>query len=337
MSKRILLIQLRQLGDILLTTPALRAIRQAEPNAQIDFLSHQMGRLILADNPDIDEHLVYTDADSFRQHAALIKRLRSASYDLVFDFMYNPRSALLAWMTRAKSRIAFDSRRNLAYTTIVPKLAKSDYIVREKFALLRAVGMQAKDERLILPWSPSDAQVVQKLAISEPSFQSAKLRVVLSPTHRRQERRWPLQRYAALADFLVNSFGACVVWLWGPGEEAVIDQCQSLCQSSTLKAPPTSFKEMAALLANVDLFIGNSNGPSHVAVSTQIHSLQLHGPTLALTWCPNSDSHQSIQAASMDALSLTEVTDRLETMRASLEKFHAARSQKGVRMSWEYP
>ena len=337
MARRILVIQLRQLGDIILTTPAVRAIRRHEPDAQIDFLSHKMGRLVLGQNPDIDELLTYAESDSFRQQIALIRRLREKRYDLAIDFMYNPRSAFLAWISGSRQRVAFDSRRNLAYTEVVPKLPQSDYIVREKFALLKALGIPAEDERLILPWQPQDAAVVQALQESSEAFRSGRLRIVLSPTHRRQERRWPLERYAALADYLSESWDACVIWLWGPGEEELVAEAMRLCRQKTMKAPPTNFSEMAAFLANVDLFIGNSNGPSHVAVSAQINSLQLHGPTLAVTWCPNNEAHQSIQARSMQEISLKQVLHQLETMRPAIENFNAARIKKGVSMSWEYP
>src|SRR5690606_32279301 len=122
-------------------------------------------------------------------------------------------------------------------------------------------------------------QPFMRLWAESQLFKDAPYRVALSPTHRRAVRRWPLASYAALADRLVNEWGAAVVWLWGPGEEAEIDAAMALTQAPTIKAPKTSFREMAALLGNMHLFVGNSNGPSHVAVADGICSLQLHGHT----------------------------------------------------------
>ena len=84
--------------------------------------------------------------------------------------------------------------------------------------------------------------------------------------------------------------------MWGPGEEELIDKVMGLCKSLTFKAPPTSFREAAAIIANMDLFVGNSNGPSHVAVAVDVCSFQLHGHTDVTSWCPMSEKHRGIQA-----------------------------------------
>src|SRR5690606_12975626 len=89
---KILVIQLRQLGDILLTTPCLRALKQEFPKARITFLSHAMGRLILDDCPSLDEHFFYDDTWSKMRELRLARTLRARGFDLVFDFMNNPRS-----------------------------------------------------------------------------------------------------------------------------------------------------------------------------------------------------------------------------------------------------
>ena len=331
--QRILLIQLRQLGDIILTTPCIREVKLAFPNAEVDFLTHNMGRLVLPDNPYLNEIFCYSEKDSISQQWQLIKNLRSKKYDLAIDFMYNPRSALLCRLSGAKRRLAFPSRRKMAYTEIVPQPQETDYIVREKFHLLNHVGIQAKNEALILPWSEKHLMPYQehkKLLFPEKT----QLRVALSPTHRREARQWSKENYARLADWLVREKEAQVVWLWGPGEEEFVKETQALCQSNTSLAPKTGFRELAAFIANCDLFIGNSNGPSHVAVSCDIPSLQLHGPTLAKTWCPQSGHHFAIQQARMSDITLKLVQDKLEQMQPCLAKRLKERNEIGDRMSW---
>ncbi|MHA0111348.1 glycosyltransferase family 9 protein, partial [Klebsiella pneumoniae] len=83
---------------------------------------------------------------------------RARQFTHVFDFMNNPRSAFYTWMTGAPRRYAFDSTRWLAYTQTVPRSIRADYIVRDKFRLLRAAGIEASDERLVLPWTATDAE-----------------------------------------------------------------------------------------------------------------------------------------------------------------------------------
>ncbi|SME93915.1 glycosyltransferase family 9 protein [Pseudobacteriovorax antillogorgiicola] len=333
--QRILIIQLRQLGDIILTTPCTRELKRAYPDAEIDFLVHKMGGLILPGNPYINRIISYSEKDSLGEQWQLIQTLRGKRYDLVLDFMYNPRSALLAFLSGAKRRLAFPSRRRVAYTELVPQDPESDYIVREKFAYLRYLGLSPQDESLILPWSEAHlGPYLENKGDLFPKLQA--MRVILSPTHRREERQWPFAHWAELADWLVRHWQAQVIWIWGPGEKEFVEQVQGLCQEATQLAPKTSFRELAAFMANCDLFIGNSNGPSHVAVSCRIPSLQLHGPTLAKTWCPLNMQHRAVQKAEMKQISVAAVQQTLGEMKPVIEKRVEERQKFGDRMSWNF-
>ncbi|MBM4251684.1 MAG: glycosyltransferase family 9 protein [Deltaproteobacteria bacterium] len=337
---KILVIQLRQLGDILLTTPCLRALKEdavasGAPEPEIVFLSHPMGRLVLRDNPYIDELVTYPTDRAWWAEWALARALRTRRFDLVFDFMNNPRSAFYARMTGAPQRLAFTSARRPAYTLTVPKPADAGYIVREKFALLRAAGLSPRDEHLVFTWAPEDALVFHEFLAAQPAVAGAPLRVVLSATHRREARRWPLASYAALADLLVREWGAAVLWLHGPGEEAVVDEVMTMAKEQTFKMPPTSFRGMAAFLAQCDLFVGNSNGPSHVAVAVEVPSLQLHGHTRAASWCPLTERHRAIQSPefgkvpmpAMASITVDAVWEALRGMLPLVREVHAERQK----------
>lgn len=331
--RKILLIQLRQLGDIILTTPCIRELRAAYPDAQIDFLAHGMGRLILNDNPYLNEIITYSENDSLKKQFSLIRRLRKENYELVLDFMYNPRSALLAFLTGAKRRLAFPSRRKAFYNELVTQPSEPDYIVREKFKYLEHLNVPTKSEALTLPWFEAHLGPYQEnrkaLFPNDKSF-----RIALSPTHRRDVRQWPKKQYAMLADYLTSQWNAEIIWLWGPGEQDFVEEVKSHCKESSKLSPKTSFRELAALLANCDLFVGNSNGPSHVAVSCQTPSLQLHGPTFAKAWCPMNEIHHAIQADKMAEISLDQVIQSLEAIKPVVEKRVEARLENGDRISW---
>lgn len=335
--ERILVIQLRQLGDILLTTPCLSALRKEYPKAKITFLSHAMGRLIIDQSPDVDEHLTYGSQDTLRDHLALLRAIRSRKFDLVFDFMDNPRSALYTLVSGAKHRVGFESVRRWVYNTLVPRTGSYNYIVEGKYTLLEGFHVKAREMRLVLPWSAQHLEPTRTFVEEHRAFAEAPVRVVLSPTHRREARRWPMARFAALADQLVQEWGASVVWLWGPGEEQDIDSAMALCRKNTLKAPKTSFREMAALLANCDVFIGNSNGPSHVAVAVDTPSLQLHGPTYGVSWSPNTPAHRYLQGQTMEDLSVDSVFQCLVEMKSAVMASVARRKACGLRVGWRGP
>ncbi len=340
--KKILLIQLRQLGDIILTTPCLRELKKAWPDASIDFLCHPMGKLILKGNPYLNQLITYDLKASWIEQLRFLESLRKARYDLVLDFMYNPRSALYAAWTRAPKRLAFPSRRSFLFTDLVPQNPKVEYIVREKFRYLEYLGLRPADETLDLPWGRGDLGPLEKLLAAEPKFAQAKVRAVISATHRRDERQWPVERYAEVADRLVREKGAAVLWIWGPGEDDFVKQAMSHCREPMLMSPATTFHELAALLGNCDFFLGNSNGPSHVAVSVRMSSLQIHGPTYANAWCPRTALHRAVQAgenlpegrAPIALIQTQEVWQTLEAMWPQIEQVAAQRQARGLKSQW---
>jgi ADP-heptose:LPS heptosyltransferase len=342
--RRILLIQLRQLGDILLSTPCAREIKRDDPSAKITFLSHKMGRLVLDQSPFVDEHLFYDDSMSLFESLRLAQGLRRKKFDMVIDFMGNPRSALFSLVSGAKNRISFQSSRSFCYTRTIPKGGSADYLVREKFRLLREAGFSPQNETLILPWSEKDTGPLLQFMAENDAFRRSPLRVVMSPTHRRENRKWPAARYAELADRLTREWGAVIVWLWGPGpEKEEVEQIRKACKEPSFLAPATNFREMAAFVANADLFIGNSNGPSHVAVAVDTCSIQLHGHTDQRTWCPMSRKHRSIQSAefgspgaTLDSIKVTDVWRLLEEFQPEIFLGVKGRQDLGVRMSWNF-
>ena len=335
--ERILLIQLRQLGDILLTTPCIKAVRDQYPGARIDFLSHPMGRLVLDDNPWLDHHLIY-DADSRMNELKLIRHIRRQQYELVVDFMNNPRSAVYTRLSGAPRRAGFRGGRSWAYNLTVPRMdGRATYIVTEKFSLLHALGIEAGDLHLHLPWFESHLKPVQRLVRENRAFRSSGFRVALSPTHRRPPRRWSLESWARLARDLVREKDATVIWIWGPGEEDLIDHIMADCPVATIKAPPTTFREMAALLSNCDMFVGNSNGPSHVAVAAGLPSVQLHGPTHGASWCPpGTPIHQVVQAAGqvISEVSVEQVMKKINAIEAQPGPVREERQEAGLIRRW---
>lgn len=309
MPNKILVIQLRQLGDIILTMPTFREIKKQSPEASISFLSHKMAKPILKSCPYIDEHLIY-DETSLLSNIKLQSYIRAKKFDLVLDFMNNPRSALITFLSGAKKTIAFQSSRWLAYSMRVLKPKSPTYIVDEKFELLRKAGFSPNDSALYLSWQDSDMKPYRSLKSKFSLAEQDAIKIVMSPTHRREVRKWPHESYLKLCEKLFKDWGAVITWVWGPGsEEAEIDRLIQTCKVPSYKAPKTTLMELAALINQHDLFIGNSNGPSHIAVASDTCSLQLHGHTDARSWCPMNSKHRAIQSKGFGANRKQDLSD----------------------------
>ena len=292
--QNILMIQLRQLGDILLTTPCLRAIKEDNPQHRVSFLCHRMGTEIFRDSPYLDELIIYDDRNLLNYWKMALS-LHKKNYSMVFDFMANPRSAKFAWLTRSPRRFAFSTGRNWAFTHHIPRQEDSDYIVREKFELLKAAGFHPRHEELLIPWSEKDLGPYHEL-MRDKSFSEAPLKIAISSTHRRENRRWPLESYLNLAERLVREKNAAVIWTWGPGEKEIVEGLVKDCSVKTYISPKTSLKQLTALLSKMDLFIGNANGASHFAVASGCRTLKLYGPhSETRAWSPLDERHQIVK------------------------------------------
>lgn len=294
-----------------------------------------MGKLIIDQNPYVDEHLFYDDKEGFFAEAKLFLRLRKEKFDIVFDFMFNPKSCLYVAASRSIEKVSFESSRSIFFHKLAHR-GGNDYIVQEKFRLLALGGFHPSSIKLDLPWFEKDLGPINGLE-QEDWFTKAAPRIVIAPTHRRSVRAWPLFQYALLASKLKLEWNAEIIWLWGPGEEEVIDSVLSMTTEKTHKAPKTSFRELAALISHCDLFIGNSNGPSHVAVAAGIPSLQLHGPTKAASWCPSSGIHSSVQSLdnTIEGVSFSMVWEKLLMMKKLVSERVAKRRVEGTKRAWD--
>ncbi|MFK7873534.1 MAG: glycosyltransferase family 9 protein [Oligoflexales bacterium] len=331
--KRVLVIQLRQLGDILLTTPILRSLKNQ--GAHVTFLCHAMGYKYFSDQKTLpfDELLTYSDQDNLRTQYSLIKTLKQAQYDIVIDCMGNPKSAFFSLCTRSPQRISWETRRRWAFHTVV-KRQTGQYIVEEKNTLLAAAGFQtSQDFSLFQPFIKSSA--VLNHLLKHLDQKSEQPRILMSPASRKKERRWPEEQFVALAQKLQKEWNAHILWAWGPGEYEYALRLYRNTPKTTL-LPKMNIQELTSLLAHCDFFMGPSNGPSHLAIAAKTPSFQLHGPTHAIAWNPpNKPEHQALQVGPiakdrelLSDLTADTVWDSCQAMKKEIDKKIAERNQK---------
>ena len=143
---KFLLIQLRRIGDVLMTTPSIRLLRESFPEAELTFMTEAPADQVLRNNPFLDEILLYRKAQTFSESISFFRKIRESQYDCVIDFFGNPRSALMTRFSAAPIRIGFDFRgRSWAYTHPVKNSTEVTYAAEDKATLLTALGISAID------------------------------------------------------------------------------------------------------------------------------------------------------------------------------------------------
>ncbi|MCZ6645792.1 MAG: glycosyltransferase family 9 protein [SAR324 cluster bacterium] len=286
MATRILLTQLRRIGDVLMTTPAVRALRQAMPDAHIDYLTEAPSHQILATNPHIDEVLVWPRKGGLPGKLRMVGRLRAAHYDVMVDFFSNPTSALITRITNAPRRIGFAFRvRRWAYTDALP-LPDAPYAASHKLALLAPLGVAPGS---LLPELHVDEASRRHAGrqLADLGIGTGDFLVALSPVSRRDYRVWPARHYARLADMLIERYAAKVLFLWGPGEQHFVDAVrQHMVHKPLPDYPVPSLMETAALLERANLLVANNNGPRHMAIAVGTPTVGVFGRSHPESWTP---------------------------------------------------
>lgn len=275
----LLVIQLRQIGDVVLTTPIPHLLKEGLPGCRVSFLTEAPSHKLLEGNPHIDRVFLNDRRGGIGKSLALARRLRQERFDAVLDFMANPRSALLAFLCGAPIRISYPVRgRGLLYTHRVRP--DDGYASDYKKCLLRPLGIRGEWNRPEIFLNEGEKREGLALRASVLEGEAARL-VTVDPSHRRALRQWPAEHYGALCGRLEESLGARAVVLWGPGEEAVADAVVEASRGRARKAPATNLRQMAALIAAADLHLGNCSAPRHVAVAVGTPSFTILGSTSA--------------------------------------------------------
>lgn len=289
---RVLLIQLRQVGDVILATPIARIIKEAWPQVRLSFLTEAPNDQILAHNPYIDAVILTRRKAGVRETLATIRALRRQRFDAVLDFMANPRSAQLAFGSGAPVRISYPKRfRGRLYTHQVAPT--EGYAVAYKKSLLKPLGISSDRLKPELFLTAEERRWGQAFC-KELSPQHKRRLVTIDPTHRRITRCWPAEHYGKLCGLLAERLDVLPLILWGPGELPVAEAVASYSEGRAIVAPPTDLRQSMAVIAAADAHLGNCSSPRHVAVAVDTPSFVVLGSTSRAWEFPTAD-HISVQ------------------------------------------
>lgn len=280
----ILVIQLRRLGDVILTTPALEALKKKYPGAKLDFLVEVPGAEAVSGHPAIDEVLVY-DAEGPWEALNWAFKIRARRYDWVIDFLANPRTALLTALSGAKVKAGpAHVARRWAYNRRMIQSPQACYAALEKVRWLAAVGI-----------SPGDAPALPRLMLAP---RPAKLENVvgLVPPSRKETRRWPAPSYARLGRLLRDKHGCTLKVFWGPGEKDLADEVvRGIGEGAFAIGETRAIKDLARELASCRVVVGNCAGPKHLALALGVPTVTIHGSSDPVSWTPVHPDHRFVR------------------------------------------
>lgn len=280
--ERLLLIQLRQLGDVLLTSALLEDLRAAFPASHIDFLTGIKPAELLRGNPFVSDVILH-DQD---HPLGTPWRVRSRRYRWVIDVQSSPRSAQAVLGSGAHRRVGWgiSGPWRLVYTDRVPRTRwPSGYVVRERQRLLEQldVPVAPRRPRLYLEAAERARGEDDVRSLGTPAG-APRVGLVLSAGA--PGNVWPVERYAELATRLAAD-GVAPVVVRTHGDEDAVARCLALA-GGALRADVPELRRFLGFVAALDLLVSADTGPAHMAMALDVPTVTLYGPTHALHWNP---------------------------------------------------
>lgn len=288
--KKILIIQLRRIGDVVFTLPVLGELRKQFPMAKIDFLVEKPSDQFVRLNPHVNETLIYDKDKPFYW----IQEIRKRKYNWVLDFLSNGRTLLLSRFSGAPVRLGFSGpfTRQLIYNYLVP-VSTNQYIVDQKLDFLRSLGLKINNWSWNLKVPKEDKSWADSFLKSVGVINSKANLIGIAPASRRATRRWIPERFEEVIQSLKKS-GSNVILFWGKGE---LEFVKSLAKNLNVIIPPeTNLLQLTALIERCSLVLGLDNGPRNIAVALGVPTLVLFGPTNPISINPHNDpKHQVLR------------------------------------------
>jgi lipopolysaccharide heptosyltransferase II len=284
--RRALVVKVWAIGEVIMATPAFRALRELLPEAHITVLTGKTAYPVVELSPRFDEVLAADEAIFLKPRPgallSLLKNLRRERFDLVVSLHYAWQFGLFATFIGARHRVGFNrAREGFAYTVrIAPEQHRHQ--VEGYFDLARAVGGESEPGPLEIFTEEADErctdEVITRLRENGKPVGLVSPGGGVNPKTRMPEKRWKTERYAKLIELLSPDFTVALVG--GPGDEAIGEAVTSKLKTGvTNLINRTTLRELYALLKRADLFVGNDSAPLHLAAAAGTPAVALFGPT----------------------------------------------------------
>jgi ADP-heptose:LPS heptosyltransferase len=274
------------MGDTIMTTPAVRQLRALYPQAEIVFMSEELGANVYLNNPHISRLWIVPRNGSVWGFIKLLLCVYKERFDLVIDFFSNPKSAQITFASRAKDRVGFDFRfRGYAYTRRVKLDENDEYAAKAKNRLIEHLGGDLDDDTIEFFVDPRAAQTAREFA---DKYNFGDNTIAFCVVSRREYKLIDPEFFAEVGDALIAA-GYKLLFVYGPNEKALANAVFERLKrqdSAIVDYDMPSVQELRAILERCALYVGNDGGSKHLCVAAGVATVTVFAGVRAANWTP---------------------------------------------------
>lgn len=288
--KKILLIRLRRMGDIIMTTPAITALKQGCPQSSISYVVEKPFRELVEGNPNLDKVIVIPKSQGKKDFLNLLRQIRKENYDVVIDFHGGPRASYMTLFSKARLKIGYRIKyKNFIYDIKIPRSPEKGYIhsVENHIDLVNSLGINLSSlSSLQLPDAQkSEVEKIKNLLLDN-DLEESKV-IVLHIGAGNEYRDWGVDNIVKLTKLLLQKPDVKIVLIGSSedqeAEKIILERSAVPLYSLVGKI---NLRELRELISQASLFVGPDSGPMHIAASTLTPIIAYFGPTLPAHFAP---------------------------------------------------
>ncbi len=296
---RILIVRTDRIGDVLLSTPVIQAVRQYNPKGYIAFMARPYTKDIVIGNPYLDEVIIYDKEilqGSILALAAFVLRLKRYRFDLALMLHSTVRTNLIVFLVGIPRRVGYQIKAGWCLTDKLAyvKSLGLKHEVEYTMDVARAAGIPC-DSRHLKPYLPVSAGCEDFAAdfLKKNSIGQKDVLVGIHPSASCPSRRWPVERFAAVADAIIEKAGYKVLILAAGDDLKAANMVKDKMKHAPALAVGLTIPQTAAILKRCRFFISTDTGPAHIASAMGTPCITIFGrkqPGLGpVRWMPQGD------------------------------------------------
>lgn len=280
--KKILIIRLDRIGDVLLSTPVIKAVRNSYPESHIAFMVRPYAREIVEGNPYLDEVIIYDKEirhKGFSGNMDFIRELRKKKFDLAIVLHPTVRSHMISFFSGIPERIGYDKKAGWLLTKRLPHTKQFGLKHERDYALdmVRYLGIDPKENDIYMPLK-EESEKRSRAIFSSNGISGTDTVVVMNPGASCPSKRWRAGKFALVADALVRKYNAKVIIISAPSDKEFGDNVVSSMKERAINlSGTTTISDIASILKKAAIFISNDSGPVHIACAVKTPVVAIFG------------------------------------------------------------